>query len=304
MSTTNLNERAAAALTEINAGSQPIRALAFTTNGEYLVSGDKEGVRVWRMSDNQQLGATLKARDVRCVAVSSDRRCIAAGKSWGEITVWDPHTPKEVFTQNEDGHTVTGVDFSPDSTRLVSASGSRAVSVWDVTTGERVVGPLHHTYWVVAAKFSPRGDKIATATYLRDLIRIYDVNGHKLFEFSGKVTPYYNTGLLWSNRDESIFILSNNVVQQIDVSSTQTKVVSQWSITESNFPSIVSPKFGDFIAFSSSCTVTRCDMSTSNQLPSHSALSGRTLHRNLIRRPGSRGRAVGMGRSSSKPYNP
>lgn len=274
---------------EINAGSQ-MRAMAFTGNGEFLVSGDKEGVRVWRVADNQQVG-TMKARDVRSVAVSKDGRWIAAGRSWGETTVWDSWQAfKEVFTHDDYGHTVTSVDFSPDSTRLVTASGSRAASVWDIATRKVVVGPLEHPYWVIAAKFSPQGDRLATATYLRDSVRVYDShNGSLLADIPAKVTPFYNTGLLWSN--EHIFILSNNAIKQINVSTTL--IVSEWSLTvppDNNYACIVSSKFG--IICSASCTIMLCDSST--RTPHHLIQLAEDAH-SITLSPDSRFLAIGGG---------
>ena len=43
--------------------------VTFAANGKYLVSGDKEAVRVWRVGDCQP-GAKMEANGVRCLAVS------------------------------------------------------------------------------------------------------------------------------------------------------------------------------------------------------------------------------------------
>lgn len=277
--------------TEISTGSQ-IRAIAFTGNGEFLVSGDKESVGVWRVADNQQVG-TMKARDVRSVAVSKDGRWIAAGTSWGETTVWDSwQTFKEVFTRDDDhhGHTVTSVDFSPDSTRLVTASGSRAALILDIPTRKVVVGPLEHPYWVIAAKFSPKGDRVATATFLRDSVRVYDSqNGSLLADIPAKVTPFYNTGLLWSN--EYIFVLSNNTIKQINV--TTRLIVSEWLLTvppDNNYACIVSSKFG--VICSASCTLMLCDSST--RTPHHLIEFAQDAH-SIALSPDSRSLAIGGG---------
>lgn len=251
--------------TEINTGSQ-IRAMVFTADGEFLVTGDKEAVRAWRLEDNQLIG-TMKAKDVRSIAVSKDNRWIAAGKSWGETTVWDSRQAfKEVFTHEDNSHTVTSVDFSPDSTRLVTASGSRAALVWDVAAHKVVVGPLEHQYWVIAAKFSPQGDRIATATSLRDSVRVYNsLNGSLLADIPAKVTPYYNTGLLWP-AGERIFIVSDNTIKQINVSTKS--VVPEWSVlADSNYSCIVSSKSGESIIYSAGCTVMLCDSSTRTPPP-------------------------------------
>ena len=113
----------ASLLTEINAGSD-IRAVAFAANGEYLVGGGSAGVRVWRVEDGKEM-ATLEARSVLCLAVSKDGRWIAAGTGRGEVFVWDAKTYEKVFSPRDDTRGILGVDFSPDSSRLVSASDNR-----------------------------------------------------------------------------------------------------------------------------------------------------------------------------------
>lgn len=234
--------------------------MAFTGNGEYLVSGDKEAVQMWRVADSQLIG-TMKAKDVRAVAVSRDGRWIAAGKSWGETTVWDSQMAfEEVLTHNSDGHTVTSVDFSPtDSTRLVSASGNRKAYVWDVTARKKLAS-LEHPYWVVAAKFSPHGDHIATATFRvgqkEPEVRVYDARnlGNPPLRVVSKVTPYYNTGLLWLD-NRNISILSNNAIHRIDLSTTPL-TPSEWqTVDDSNYPCIVSPESGEFVLYSAGCDI-------------------------------------------------
>ena len=119
-------------LIEINSGSE-IWEVAFTANGEYIVSGDDKGVRVWRVEDSTQI-ATLEVKNVVCLAVSQDGRWIAAGTHLGEVFVWDAKTYKKVFSYWGDGQNIiNSVDFSPNSTQLNSASGYTA-TIWDIAT--------------------------------------------------------------------------------------------------------------------------------------------------------------------------
>ncbi|MEU4408139.1 WD40 repeat domain-containing protein [Streptosporangium sp. NPDC023963] len=64
------------------------------------------------------------------------------------------------------GHTgeVTSAVFSPDGTRLASASHDRTVWIWDPATGQRVGAPLTgHTGRVLSVAFSPDGTRLASA---------------------------------------------------------------------------------------------------------------------------------------------
>jgi WD40 repeat protein len=127
---------------EINVYSET-QTVIFTADGEYLVRGDEDGVEVRRVEDGWQM-AKMAARDVQCLAASKDGRWIAAGtgpKGNGMVFMWDAKTFERVFSHKEDELEVCGVEFSPDSTRLVTAS--KKATVWDVTTREPVLTLPH-----------------------------------------------------------------------------------------------------------------------------------------------------------------
>ena len=160
---------------EINVGSK-VAAVTFSANGKYLLSGSKEGVQVWQVEDGTQV-ARMEAKDVVCLAVSKDGRWIAAGTLIGEVFVRDAETHKQVLKHKEDSRYITGVDFSLDSTRLVSASVNYTASIWDIPTRQRVQ-ILRHDTLLTAAKYSQQGNRIATAT--PNSIRVWDSNDGRL----------------------------------------------------------------------------------------------------------------------------
>ena len=241
---------------EIDAGSR-IYAVTFSANGKYLLSGGQGGVQVWRVEDGTQV-ARMETGLVMCLAVSKDDRWIATGTWMGEISVWDAETHEQVFEHkpSDDSHAINGVDFSPDSTRFVSASDNKTATIWDIPTGKRVQTFLHDNY-LTAAKYSLQGDRIATAT--KYCIRVWDSKGGRLLlDIEVGVTPYYNTGLLWSNKH--LFAISDGKIKEIDASTGS--VVWQWSFPNSSlFSWIGVPKHGDFMAYSANRTVTFWDTS-------------------------------------------
>ena len=247
-------------LIKINGGSD-IRAVAFAVNGEYLSTCDREKVRVWRVEDGKQM-ATVEADFVQCLAVSKDGRWITAGTAWGEAFVLNANTYEKVFSHREDHNYIFGVDFSPDSSRLVSASDQCTASIWDIPTRQRVQS-LRHEDWVIAAKYSPQGDRIATATRHSD-VRVWDSNdGRLLVDIKVTVTPLCNTGLLWCNNH--LFVVSDNKIKQIEASTGST--FSEWPVPDTNLSSCIAlPKHGKFIAYSTWRTVTFWDTATHTQL--------------------------------------
>ena len=245
-------------LIEINGGNH-IQAGAFAANGEYIVGGGEAGeAGVWRVEDGKQI-ATLAARDVYCLAVSKDGRWFAAAASCNVI-MWDAKTFEQVFSHNENGYFIYGVDFSPDSTRLVTASYYTATG-FEVATRKKVQ-TLDHKDYVIAAKYSPQGDRIATAT--RESVRVWDSNnGRLLVDIPVQVTPYSNNCLLWCNNH--LFVVSGSTIKKLEPSTGST--VFEWPVHDaSSWSCIALPEHGEFITPSTNRTVTFWNTSTHAQL--------------------------------------
>ena len=64
------------------------------------------------------------------------------------------------------GHSalVTSAGFSPDGTKVVSASDDRILRLWDVATGECEQTLQGHSSRVNSARFSPDGTKLVSAS--------------------------------------------------------------------------------------------------------------------------------------------
>ena len=208
----------------------------------------------------------MAAYDVRSIAVSKDGRWIAAGTDLGRVIVWDAHTYDRIFTHKERNNTVRAVDFSPDSTRLVAASGSTA-SIWDLAAAREqvLIGPLHHQHRVVAAKYSPQGDRIVTCADPGS-VQIYDSrSGELLIDIPVNVAVYCNISLTWSNDGQYLFVVSDGKIKQFQVSTRS--VVSEWPLRDhKSYACITLSKHGEFIAYSSNRNVNFLDTSTSTQL--------------------------------------
>ena len=249
-------ERSAPA--EIDAG-QNVCALTFTANGEYLVTGDEKGVGVWRVKDGERVARMETRIDVLSLAASQNGKWIAAG-THKELSVWDAETHEQVLKHWE-GDWIRGVDFSPDSTRLIAGTDNKTAVVWDLATGKQVQ-TLRHRDWVIAAKYSPQGDHIATAERFEH-VRVWNSNDSCLVvDIDVKAL---NTGLLWSN--DHLFVISVRKIEEFDA-STGSKL-SEWPVSDTDdYSCIALPKYEKFVASSAKRTVTFWDMSTHNRLPS------------------------------------
>jgi WD40 repeat protein len=251
---------------ELNVGSR-VFSVKFSANSEYLLSGDEEGVGVWRVEDGRQI-ATMAVQHVERLAVSRDGRWIAAGTMSGDVLVWDAKTFKQAFevrdSGNDDINWINELDFSPNSSQLVSASRRKA-TIWDIATRKRVQTLDHGGDIVQAAKYSPQSDRIATATHYA--VRVWDSSdGHLLVNimtnFNTSWRPIFD--LLWFNNH---LVISGRGIVQVEASTGSA--VSQWPVPVSTIDDrscMALPKHAEFIAHSTRRTVTFWDMATHTQL--------------------------------------
>ena len=235
--------------------------MTFTLDGEFLVgSGDHE-VRVWRVKDGKQVASMpVGFAGVECVAASSDGRWIAAGTSFGEILVWDARAYKQVFAVRIES--IYDLDFCPDSARLVSADGIvNTATIWNIAA-RRKVRTLSHDSGVKGAKYSPQGERIATAT--NKSVRIWDSNDGRLL-VRIKVEVRGTRGLVWCNNH--LFVLAEgHTIKQFDAATGS--IVSEWSIPDQVDSSswIAMPQHGKFIAHSARKNITFWNTSAHIQL--------------------------------------
>lgn len=101
---------------------------------------------------------------VSVLKYSPDGTVLAGGFYSGHIILWDvdAETGKLSYRTDLRGHTglVFDIEFSPDSSQLVSASEDYSIRIWDVALGQETIA-----YEMLARMlaFSPKGDRLAVA---------------------------------------------------------------------------------------------------------------------------------------------
>jgi hypothetical protein len=106
------------------------------------------------------------------------RRALIIGLAAGGVVLaggglsWWLLKSRAYFTYR--GHTdwVDGVAWSPDSTRIASASSDKTAQVWDAANGGHVFVYNGHTNYVVTTAWSPDGTRIASSSY-DDTVQIW-----------------------------------------------------------------------------------------------------------------------------------
>jgi len=158
----------------------------------------------------------------RCFAVSSDGRhaLFVQGRS---VQLRDTQTG-EVAVGPLEGHTDTvfSAVFSPDGTRMVSASADKTIRVWDSRTGEEVGSLQGHTDTVFSAVFSPAGTRIVSASADCSICvwdsqvfeEVGSLQGHTDTVFSAVFSPD-GTRIVSASADKTIRVWNSSTGQEV-----------------------------------------------------------------------------------------
>lgn len=94
----------------------------------------------------------------------------------------------------KEGHTATvySADFSPDGSRIVTASKDKTAVVWDVATGKQLFNLIGHTDQVRRAVFSPDSTQIITASFDQTAIIWNAVTGALMTTLEGHTGKVYS----------------------------------------------------------------------------------------------------------------
>ena len=147
----------------------------FGRNGTRVVTASWDRTaRLWDSATGECL-TTLAGHEkyVASAEFSPDGKWVVTATFCMPTRVWDASTGKSLATLRSPHDIVDdsdmGVDgnwaeFSPDGTRIVTASSADPARVWDAATGECLATLTGQDGWIWSARFSPDGNRIVTTS--------------------------------------------------------------------------------------------------------------------------------------------
>ncbi|NES77744.1 MULTISPECIES: serine/threonine-protein kinase [Okeania] len=193
-----------------------IGALAFSDNGENLVTGSRDTtVKILEVPTGKIIN-TLAADDspIWSVALNNNGTKLVVGTYDWRVMIWNLETG-ELFRVFEHWAPVWSVAMSSDNQTIASASGDKTVKVWDLETGFLIFNFPDHSDVVYSIAISPDG-RILVSGSADQTIKIEDLytgelintlTGHEGVIRSVDISPdgekivsgsYDNTIKIWS----------------------------------------------------------------------------------------------------------
>jgi len=152
---------------------KPIGAVAFTSDGEKLATGDFDGnVVLWDLVTHRPAQVFRKyfvrrpgqvPDAVRAIAFSGDGKYMAASSIDGRVILRDLAAERETVVFGDVGEPADtwSVAFSPDSTLLASADSKGRINVWDIVAQSSVRLPHEEAEGARSVAFSATGHYLA-----------------------------------------------------------------------------------------------------------------------------------------------
>jgi len=191
-----------------------IKSVAWSPDGSKIASASTVGdTRLWDANTGEHIGDIGDLTEIQTfndISWSPDGSKIGASRN-KTIILWDANTGKQIGKPIT-GHTdwVRSVTWSPDGSRLASASDDKTVRLWNANTGEAPRGPKDrdevsgagiqigdplkgHLGWVMSVAWSPGGSILASAGD-DGTIRLWNANTGKQIgdPLTGNNKPVYS----------------------------------------------------------------------------------------------------------------
>jgi Planctomycete cytochrome C/WD domain, G-beta repeat len=173
--------------------TEAVYAVAFDPGGTLLASASADrSVKIWDTAKGVRLYTITDPTDaVLTLAFRPGTHVLVAGGADKRLRAWRIDASAATLVGNMLAHTsgIIRVAFSPDGSRLVSASSSREVKIWNAETLTLERTLAGQSDWVQSLAFSPDGRALALGRY-DGTVSLYDPStGRRVQELIRPAAP-------------------------------------------------------------------------------------------------------------------
>lgn len=147
-----------------------VTAITFSADGTLLASGSGDHTaKLWSMPGGSLVGTLNQPADVRAVSFNGATHRLAVTSSV-DLEEWDVSTQAFVRSLTRATNQISGIAFTPDSTKVVSSSYDGKVSIHNVVTGalERQLVPGGNVFAVATS-----ADTVAASVNVPNVVKLY-----------------------------------------------------------------------------------------------------------------------------------
>ena len=145
--------------------SDGVRSVAFSRNGQYLLTGSNDGVaRLLDTTTGKQIRRFESNSGVTSVTLSADNRYVLANEL-GRLKLWDVASGKEIHEWQ--GYIIAS-PFSSDGRFVLignNDNNGHVAQVWNIASGEDVLSFEGHSQTISSVAFSPDDQFVLTGSF-------------------------------------------------------------------------------------------------------------------------------------------
>jgi hypothetical protein len=140
-------------------GFGAINALAVSTDGNWLASGDEYANITLRNLRSGKLLATLREHQLPILSLvfSPDGKTLVSSSEDNSLIIWDLETLEPQHQLTNFAEPITSIDISPDGQYLIGGSTDFSLKIWDIRTGAFLHSLAGHSGAIQAVAASSNG---------------------------------------------------------------------------------------------------------------------------------------------------